>query len=87
MDLGLFRMGDEAEGRCVYFREDGFIGRHTGFGIPAYRSVSVRDHSVSIRNSYIGVPPDADVGTGLVAFRSSALPFSPGYGSRLRKHP
>lgn len=87
MDLGLFRMGNEAEGRCVYFREDGFIGGHTGFGIPAYRSVTVRDHSVSIKDAYIGVPPDADEGTGLVAFWSSAPPFSPGYGSRLRKHP
>jgi hypothetical protein len=28
MDPGLFRLGDEAKGKCVYFHEDGFIGMH-----------------------------------------------------------
>ena len=30
MDPGLFRLGDEAEGKCVYFHEDGFIGSALG---------------------------------------------------------
>jgi hypothetical protein len=86
MDPGLFRLGDEAKGKCVYFHEDGFIGMHMGFGIPVYRSVALRDHVISVMDAYVGAASDADIGIGLAAFRGSTPFFSPGYGIRWRSH-
>jgi len=84
MDPGLFRLGDEAKGECVYFHEDGFIGMHKGYGIPLNRFVSINEDSISVVESCAGVGPDLDFGIGLTEFRESAPPFSPGYGLRLR---
>jgi hypothetical protein len=86
MDPGLFRLGDEAKGKCVYFHEDGFIGMHKGYGIPLYRFVSINADSISVVESCAGVGPDSNFGIGLAEFRKSAQPFSPGYGLRLRAH-
>jgi hypothetical protein len=86
MDPGLFRLGEEAKGKCIYFHEDGFIGMHMGFGIPVYRSVAVRDHVISVMDAYIGAASDADIGIGLADFRGSTPFFSPGYGIRWRSH-
>jgi len=86
MDPGLFRLGDEAKGKCVYFHEDGFIGMHKGYGIPLYRFVSINEDSISVVESCDGVAPDSNFGIGFTEFRKSAPPFSPGYGLRLREH-
>ena len=86
MDPGLFRLGREAEGKCVYFHEDGFIGVHVGFGIPVYRCVAVREHVISIMDAYIGAAPGVDLGIGLAVFRGSSPWFSPGYGLRWRRN-
>lgn len=86
MDPGLFRLGDEAKGKCIYFHEDGFIGMHKGYGIPLYRFVSIKTDSISVVELCASVSPDSNFGIGLTEFRKSAQPFSPGYGLRLRAH-
>jgi hypothetical protein len=84
LDLGLFRLGDEAGAQCLYFGEDGFIGTHKGFGEPVYRVVELSRTGVRI----------VDFTEGSVPLRAPAYsadrnprnfqspPFSPGYGIR-----
>ena len=48
LDLGMFRLGDEAKARCLYFGPEGFIGTHLGYGAPIFRSVLVSDDGLNI---------------------------------------
>lgn len=82
-DEGLFVFRNIYRGECLYFRLDGMVGRHFGFGGATYRIVTleedclvVRDFSESApleRCPFDGEPPH---------FRG--LPFSDRYGGQLR---
>lgn len=41
LDEALFRLGDEARARCVYFGPRGFIGYHDGYGPRVWRRVEL----------------------------------------------
>ena len=44
----LFCLKNREPAECLYFAEDGFVGRHSGFGHPVYRVIGVGDFKVSI---------------------------------------
>lgn len=44
LELGLFRLGNEAKAKCLYFGERGFMGVHHGYGKPVYRIVTIESH-------------------------------------------
>ncbi len=84
LDLGLFRLGDEARAECLYFGSEGFVGRHQGFGRPVYRMVQVLDDLLRVvdyaeQNLPLEIPPLVMEGTAL---RFQSVAQSPGYGVR-----
>ena len=88
LDMGLFRLGDEAKAEPLYFGEKGFVGRHKGFGSYVYRIVEVLEGCIRIKDYEEGakgagiekslIPMEWERGTSRVA-------FSPGYGIRRRR--
>ncbi len=89
LDLGLFRLGDEARAECLGFSVDGFEGRHHGYGVPVHRAVRIADGQVRIRDTVGGsVDWSTEAETTTVTTAAElrrhfglSLPFSPGYGS------
>lgn len=86
LDLGDFWLGDEAKARCLAFDDCGFAGEHRGYGTVVQRRVEIGETMITIRDGrlsddsivrYIG---RAEV----IANLGAAVPFSPGYGKRLR---
>jgi 2-polyprenyl-3-methyl-5-hydroxy-6-metoxy-1,4-benzoquinol methylase len=71
---GLFRLGDEAQARCLYFDADGFLGMHRGYGAPVYRQLSFVDQTLVIE--------DFSEAGALAPFQP--VPLSPKYGAVLR---
>lgn len=47
---GPFRLGDEAQARCVYFGPDGFLGLHIGYGFPVYRLITLADRMLAVED-------------------------------------
>jgi hypothetical protein len=89
LDLGLFRLGDEARAECLGFSIEGFEGRHHGFGLPTYRAIRIADGLVRIRDG-IGGAVDWATNVETVTVTTThelrrhfglSVPFSPGYGS------
>lgn len=88
LDLGMFRLEDRAGARCLAFDGRFFLGVHHGFGDPVYRSVTVGEGRIAIRDGFGGVPggtgPGEAVtvgdGAALRALFPSPVRFSPGYG-------
>lgn len=80
LDLGLFRLGDETSARCLFFGEEGFLGRHLGFGAPVSRRVEILAAAVRISDRIEG-----DLRLLPAHERGAPPPFSPGYGKRLRR--
>jgi len=84
LDLGLFRLGDDAHARCLYFGGRGFIGMHQGYGSPLYRTIELTPHSVAVKDFYRGAllfchpAPRSD----RVDVNTDGIPVSPGYGVR-----
>jgi SAM-dependent methyltransferase len=72
---GLFRLGDEARARCLYFGEDGFLGVHYGYGTPVHRFITFADGEILIEDFCDDAP--------LVRDKWTPLPLSPKYGVRL----
>lgn len=72
LDLGLFRLADRAETRCLAFSESEFWGCHRGFGAEVYRRVTVASDVVRVSDW-------AEGGLELVSPRDD-LPVSEGYG-------
>lgn len=86
LDLGMFRLGGDAQAECLYVGADGFIGTHKGYGSPIFRSIAVVDNSVDIVDFAIkGLPLKQPVPVGKTV---RELPKSPapslGYGVILR---
>jgi hypothetical protein len=88
LNMGLFRLGDEAKAEPLYFGEKGFVGRHKGYGGYVCRIVEVLEGGIRIKDYGEGgkrerkqeglVPPEWERGANRVA-------FSPGYGRRRRR--
>lgn len=85
LDLGAFRMRDDAKARCLYFGPHGFVGEHWGYGAPVRRRIALTDEGIVISDS--GLPNAAPAGpvrcVGKCAMQrhfAIAVPCSPGYG-------
>ena len=89
LDLGMFRLGDEAQAECRRFDKAGFLGVHFGFGRPVFRAVEIGSGRIIVRDGAGQAPrPGGDGGERFVVGDRRALreifgptvPFSPGYG-------
>lgn len=83
LGAGVFRLGDEAQARCVYFGEDGFLGVHFGYGAPVYRFVAFANTMLVIEDYSEGdaLQVLGDIGSGRPFI---SVPFSSKYGTRAR---
>jgi hypothetical protein len=45
---GLFSLTNTAHSKTIYVNIDGFIGMHSGFGIPVYRAVHILDNKIQV---------------------------------------
>lgn len=86
LDLGPFWLGDGAKARCLAFDDSGFVGEHRGFGHVVKRTIRLAATTIAIIDD--GVPaaePVRLVGRATTAAHfAPSVPFSPGYGKRLR---
>ncbi len=83
LDLGLFRLEDDARAECLYFGPRGFIGRHRGYGVPVWRVVALEADAIVIRDA-LAAPAAGEPALRLepiVLPAPDAPPFSPGYGN------
>ena len=78
---GVFRLGDEAQARCLYFGEDGFLGTHAGYGAPVHPWVSFADTMLVIEDYSEGGILEAAGGIG-PDHPFVPVPFSGKYGAR-----
>ena len=78
---GLFCLGSDSHGKCLYFREDGFIGMHSGYGFPVFRIVVLLKNSIQIIDNTTGKSALKDIHLP-GPDNPSIIPFSPGYGLR-----
>lgn len=87
--LGLFRLDDTAQARCLRFDATGFHGVHSGFGGPVYRTIAVDGGRIVIGDGPGAGPGSGGAGRGrtvvgtpeaLRALFPASVPFSPGYG-------
>ena len=86
LSLGLFRLGDKAKAKCLYFGEHGFVGCHWGFGDPVYRIVTWTQHGLRIID-YQKKTSGLKIGSGSRLRndqKTDFIPFSKGYGFRMR---
>lgn len=88
LDLGLFQLGDQARGKCLYFGLEGFIGVHWGYGEPVYRQVRLKRDTVVVTD--VGGCFESLDGPGWFQERGDRrvanYPPSHGYGCRARWH-
>lgn len=86
LDLGAFWLGDEAKARCLAFEDGLFVGEHRGFGRVVTRTIRLAQTTITIVDE--GLPDAAPVRlvgrAAIAAHFSPSVPFSPGYGKRLR---
>jgi hypothetical protein len=86
LDLGAFWLGNEAKARCLVFEDGLFVGEHRGFGRVVKRTIRLADTTITIVDE--GLPAAAPVRlagrAATAAYFAPAVPFSPGYGKRLR---
>ncbi len=73
LNLGPFDLRGAAEGECLYFGSNGFIGRHAGYGAWVYRIVALEDDGISVLDYAEG---DLELSDPTPV----PLPFSSGYG-------
>ena len=84
LSLGLFRLPDTAQPRCLKFSETEFLGYHLGYGRPIYRRITIEEQRIVIDDMFADRPPN-NLLNGENLF-SSSVPFSPGYGE-ISKYP
>ena len=91
LDLGLFRLEDNAKAHSIKFNEHEFKGVHYGYRTPIYRCITLHDDHIEIIDS-LGAhcPHDVCPPTTIVTTPEQlrlhfgiTLPFSPGYGLQI----
>ena len=88
LDLGLFRLGDQAKARCLYFGPRGFVGVHRGFGPPVFRRLELGNERLVICD-YCPRAPLASFGierVSILRWPSGRILVSPGYGVQYATH-
>ena len=89
LDLGLFRLEDKAQSRCLNFGLDGFGGVHTGYGMPLQRCVKFQAGNIriidmaSITDHFDVKPITIKDAKSLRELWRLDLSFSPGYGLKI----
>lgn len=76
LGLGLFDLRGAADGECLFFGQEGFLGRHRGYGFDIYRMIRVLDDRVSVVDFGLD-------GHEITDPTPDTLRFSPGYGHLL----
>jgi hypothetical protein len=72
LSTGTFVLGGDPNAQVIYFGVNGFVGRHDGYGNPAYRQITVEDAAVVIT--------DFSPGNELTQYAYGKMLFSPAYG-------
>jgi hypothetical protein len=80
LDLGLFRLGDEARARCLYFGERGFAGLHHGYGPAVCRLIELLPGRLRIVDAVM----DGRAWRPLPVRLDSEVPPTAGYGKVVR---
>jgi hypothetical protein len=81
LERGLFYLGNDTKGSCLYFRKDGFIGMHQGYGFPLFRSVMLLKNAIQITDYTTEITHLEDI-CQINSDQSPMTSFSPGYGLR-----
>jgi hypothetical protein len=79
LDKGLFDLQGWAQGECLHWSEEGFLGRHGGYGVPLWMSIRVDDGRIVIKAGWEGERPEGP----RLCLGGPPLPISPGYGRLL----
>ncbi len=87
LDLGLFKLGDEAKAECLYFGPDGFIGKHRGYKNEVVRLIAIREDKIVVQDSF-SKTHQIQSGITVVAgnkcdFKVDRKVFFPGYGIKM----
>ncbi|MCL6474531.1 MAG: heparinase II/III family protein [Firmicutes bacterium] len=73
----VFEHVDSFHAECLYFGEEGILVRHTGFGFPIHRMITIGDEEVIC----IDLAEDVSGKSGFdFTYARNRLNFSPGYG-------
>lgn len=83
LDVGVFYLGNQSEGECIYFGERGFVGKHYGYKAALYRVILFQADRIRIAD-YLD-QDDCQAGAAHIpaALRMSGKhppPYSKGYG-------
>lgn len=70
---GVFDLRDCGEGTCLYFGPRGFIGCHSGYGVPVYRIIELLQDGIAVHDF-------SEHGTPVEDPTPLPLPYSQGYG-------
>jgi len=88
LGLGMFRLEDNADAKCLRFDENGFHGTHNAFGDTVFRQISFSDGRIILLDGFGGNIP-GDTQPQVLSAKSPdelrqifnlTLPFSRGYG-------
>lgn len=85
LSLGDFWLGNEAQGRCVWFFDGDFCGTHQGYGFPVLRRVRLLSDQIVIDDNIPGVQGERVLREReqVRSVLGSAVPFSGSYGVRV----
>jgi hypothetical protein len=73
----VFQLVDSFHAECLYFGEEGILVRHTGFGFPIHRMITIGDEEVICLDIAEDAPGKGEFDFTYALYR---LNFSPGYG-------
>ncbi len=92
LGLGIFRLEDNANAKVLQFSSADFGGVHTAYSSPVQRTIKIKDNKIIVRDAYgdnhtaapTTVRKTATTGKELRELFGLTLPFSSGYGRRVR---
>ncbi|MBM2829557.1 MAG: Heparinase family protein [Gammaproteobacteria bacterium] len=82
LELGLFRLSNNADPRVLYFGEQGFIGTHRGYGPSVYRIIALTEKEITITDYIDGDMALKDIYD--INLYPCHVHYSPSYGQVLR---
>ncbi len=88
LDLGLFKLEDNANSACLLFNKSEFLGVHHAYAAPTYRRIKINRTQIEITDSENGAELneqnqhrlEVDNAADLRAVFGPGVPFSRGYG-------